>query len=172
MVPLEIAIELQYMNHYLYDVVNAAFDLLFFIDMLVSFNTTLLINNEEIKDRAVITRRYLVGQFTIDFLSAFPVDLVANVFFKDLSSKQLKVISLLKLMRMLRLSRIVRALQTSRDIKAQMQLVILVTKLLIYLHCSACLQLYIIQYESLWDHPIYSNYQGWGSKFYEDTTEH
>jgi hypothetical protein len=158
MVPLEIAVELEYTKHWLYDVMNASLDLLFFLDIVVNFNTTVLENNEEIRDRAEITRRYLIGQFTIDFLSAFPVDVFATLIFKDLSSKQLKIISLLKLMRMLRLSRLVRALQTSRDIKSQIKLVILGIKFIMYLHCSACLQLYIIQYEALWDHPVYSNF--------------
>jgi hypothetical protein len=42
-------------------------------------------------------------------------------------------------MRMLRLSKIVRALRTSREIKSQIKLVILGMKLVLYLHCSACL---------------------------------
>ena len=172
LVPLETAVELDYTKEWIYEVLNVIFDVLFFIDILISFNTSLNINNDEIHDRTQISLSYLRGQFTIDFLSAVPIDVLASIFFKNLSAKQLKIISLLKLIRMLRLTKIVRALRTSRDIKSQIKLFILLLKLILYIHCSACLQLFIIQYESLWDHPIYSSFLGWESKFAEDSVQH
>ena len=51
MVPLETAIDLEYTNYFMYDIMNVVFDLLFFSDILISFNTTYEENNEEISDR-------------------------------------------------------------------------------------------------------------------------
>ena len=118
LVPLEIAVELEYTKTVGYIVSSAFFDIMFFVDIIVSFNTTIDENNEEICDRRVIAKHYLRGSFTVDFLSAFPVDLFVALFLGGLSAKQLKLFSLLKLMRMLRLSRIVRALKIQRDLKS------------------------------------------------------
>ena len=114
---------------------------------------------------------YLKGTFTIDFISAFPVDVIA-LMLKDLSSRQLKLFSLLKLVRMLRLSRIIRALKVPRGLKAQLKLAVLTLKLLLYVHCSACIQLYIIQYESLWEHPVYMLAPMWEGKFSDTSAMH
>ena len=51
MVPLETAIDIEYTNYFMYDIMNVVFDLLFFADILISFNTTYEENNEEISDR-------------------------------------------------------------------------------------------------------------------------
>ena len=71
MIPLEIAIELSYTETAGYTLYTIATDIIFFLDILVNFNTSLEQNSEEIKDRAEIARHYLRGSFTIDFLSAF-----------------------------------------------------------------------------------------------------
>ena len=61
MVPLETAVDLQYTKEFMYEVMNVTFDTLFFIDMIISFNTTLEENNEEIKERRRITLSYIRG---------------------------------------------------------------------------------------------------------------
>lgn len=169
MVPLEIAIELEYTKTVAYSFYSISTDTIFFLDILVQFNTTLDENSEEIKDRVLIAKHYLRGSFTVDFLSAFPFDSAANLLIGDLSTKQLKVLSLLKLIRMLRLSKIVRVMKVNRDFKAQLKIVILALKLALYFHCSACLQLWVINYEALWDNPVYSRAPQWQGKFYTDT---
>ena len=95
MIPLEIAVELAYTETATYAFYSTVTDMIFFLDILVHFNTTVEENNEEIKDRAIIARKYLRGSFTVDFLSAFPFDLVATLLLGNLSSKQLKILSLL-----------------------------------------------------------------------------
>jgi len=61
------------------------------LDIVVNFNTSLDENSEEIRDRKMMAIKYLKGNFTIDFLSALPIDLLASFFVKDLYSKQLKL---------------------------------------------------------------------------------
>lgn len=88
------------------------------LDILINFDTTFDENSNEIIDRKLIAHNYIKRGFTIDFLSALPLDLITKVLIQNLSSKQLKLLSLLKLIRMLRVSRIVRALKVQRDLKS------------------------------------------------------
>lgn len=171
-VPLEIAAEPEFSKTLFYTLANIVADSIFFLDILIGFNKSLDENNEEITDRKRIAKDYLKGSFTIDFLSVIPLDLLGQLLFKGLSSKQLKLFSLLKLVRLLRLSRIIRALKVQRDLKAQMKMVVIIFKFLIFLHCSACLQLWVIQYEALWEHPAYMRTLQWEGKFYEDSLTH
>ena len=87
MIPLEIAIELDYTQTASYSLFTVTIDIIFFFDILVNFSTTLNVNSEEIKDRAEIARHYLRGSFTIDFLSAFPIDAMATLIIGELSAK-------------------------------------------------------------------------------------
>ena len=172
MVPLEIAVETEFVKSDLYFLGNLAMDIIFFLDILVVFNTSFEVNYEEIRERRMIVARYLKGQFTIDLLSALPVDLIASLIFEGLNPKQLKILSLFKLIRMLRLSKVVQMLPARTDNKSTIKIIILLIKVFVYLHCSACLQLYLLGYEALWDDPIYSQNMWWQARFFEDTTLH
>ncbi len=61
LVPLETAVELDFTKEWIYQVLNVIFDVLFFMDILISFNTSLDVNNEEIRDRTQISLSYLRG---------------------------------------------------------------------------------------------------------------
>lgn len=87
MVPLEVAVELSAFKNPVYKSMNVIIDTIFFLDILVTFNTSLNENSEEIRDRNLIAIAYLKGSFTIDFLSAFPVDAAASLLFPDLGGK-------------------------------------------------------------------------------------
>ena len=108
--------ETEYSRSFAYKAVNIAMDIIFTIDIIVRFNTSLEVNSEEICDRSVISRKYLKGQFTIDFLSVLPVDMIASLADPEISDR-LKAISLLKLVRMLRLTRFLRISRVQRSHK-------------------------------------------------------
>ena len=57
---------------------------------------------------------YLNGRFTIDFLSALPLDLIAGIFVPEGNTKQMRLVSVLKLVRMLRLSKMLRAMNVEK----------------------------------------------------------
>ena len=57
-------------------------------DILVNFNTTIEISEKTIYDRRIIAVVYLKGRFTIDFLSALPLDLIAGIFIPEGNTKQ------------------------------------------------------------------------------------
>ena len=139
MVPIETAVETDFAKSKAYFAINLSMDIIFFIDILVVFNTSLENDYEEIVDRKIICMTYLKGQFTVDLLSAIPVDSIASIFFEDLNSKQLKIVSLFKLIRMLRLSKVVQMLPARPDNKSMLKITILFIKVLVYIHCSACL---------------------------------
>ena len=106
-VPLELAVETDFSRSFAYKAVNIAMDIIFTLDIFVKFNTSLEENSIEICDRVLISRKYISGQFTIDFLSVLPVDMIAALADPDISDR-LKAISLLKLVRMLRLNKFLR----------------------------------------------------------------
>lgn len=121
-----------------------------------------------IYERKLIAKRYIRSRFTIDLLSAIPIDLIAGTFFNKDDAKQLKAFSLLKLIRMLRLSRIIRAMNVVRDIKTKVKLGQVFFVLLLYLHCQACVIWFIIQNDKLWENPVLILDQNWNVRFYAD----
>ena len=148
--------------------VNVLIDIVFILDLVVVCNTSYEVGYETINDRKQIVAHYLKTNFTVDFLSAFPVDLFASIFLAA-DADQFKIFSLLKLIRMLRLSRVIRALNVKRAIKTRIKLVKVFLQLILYLHCQACLIWFIIQHDKLWNNPILYNDLLWSGKFYEDS---
>ena len=121
MVPVEIAVDVDFDESNWYKLINILVDVIFVVDILVNFNTTFEEGYEEVCDRKKIAANYLKTRFTVDFLSAIPVDLIGSLFFSS-EAKELKALSLLKLVRMMRLSRIIRALNVQRDLKSKIKL--------------------------------------------------
>lgn len=87
MVPIETAVETEIAKSETYLAINLTMDIIFFIDILVGFNTSIENDYEEITDRKIISKTYLKGWFTVDLISALPVDSIASIFFEDLDSK-------------------------------------------------------------------------------------
>lgn len=78
MLPISIAFKI---NNEAIDIVNNVVDVTFLIDILIMFRTTIVDDNlNEIRDPEIISRKYLRGKFTIDFLSTIPFDLFAGFF--------------------------------------------------------------------------------------------
>ena len=102
----------------LYRGISITIDLIFLIDILVNFNSTIDKGERVVYDRKVVARAYLSGRFIVDFLSAVPLDGIANLLTAGkLQGDNLRLFSLLKLIRMLRLSRMLRALNVNRALK-------------------------------------------------------
>lgn len=167
MVPVEIVADVDFDSAAWYPFINLAIDSMFILDIIVNLNTSFEADQEVIYLRKLIARHYLRTRFTIDLLSAFPIDLFAGLFFSE-DAKELKALSLLKLVRMLRLSRIIRALNVKRDIKSKVKLMQVFFILLLYIHCQACILWFIIIDSKLWNDPILSNDVLWQGRFYAD----
>lgn len=137
MVPVELAAELAWIKEFWYESVNVVVDLIFIADIVVNFTTTYEEGYDLISDRRRIAQHYIKTRFTIDFLSAIPIDLFITIFLpaSASSTKEFKAISLLKLVRMLRISRIIRALNVKKEMKSKIKLVKVFFQLVLYLHC-------------------------------------
>lgn len=135
MVPLEVAVEIEYFQESIeYKIINILIDIIFIIDLAVNMNTSYEEEYTIISNRRKIIEKYIKSRFTIDFLSALPIDYIAAIFFSSEASS-LKIFSLLKLVRMLRLSRIIRALNVRRELKTKIKLFKVFFQLILYLHC-------------------------------------
>jgi hypothetical protein len=68
-IPIEISFESKAFKEIGYLMVDVFVDIFFILDIVVVFHTTYLTNKgEEIFDKNMIAKRYLLGQFIIDFL--------------------------------------------------------------------------------------------------------
>jgi hypothetical protein len=94
--------------------INRGIDCTFMVDVIINFFTAVDDGDKGmITDLAEIRRRYTKGWFSVDVLSAFPMDMVMN----DAESSRVKAIQLaksLKVFRLLRVFRIFRVLRIQR----------------------------------------------------------
>ena len=81
MVPVEVAVDLSFDESSWYKMLNLAIDTIFILDILVNFNTSYSKELDTIYDRKLIARKYMKTRFTVDILSAVPLDLIAGIFF-------------------------------------------------------------------------------------------
>ena len=168
LVPLEIATDAEHFKSTFWSVFNTALDVFFALDILVVFNTKIIVEGEEIDDRRQIALAYLKGYFTVDLLAALPVDAVLLTLEDKSYGGLFKPLSLLKLLRLLRLIKVVRRLPHQRDMKAHLKTALLFAELFMYLHFSACVQLLVVRSEALWDNPVYARSETWAARFYDD----
>ena len=89
--------------------IDSIVDLLFLIDIIVTFRTTFLDSKQsiEVRDPHVIGKRYLKGSFAIDFISSVPF----NSIFTGTSGFTADILEALGLLKLLRLSRLLKTVQ-------------------------------------------------------------
>jgi CRP-like cAMP-binding protein len=124
---------------------------IFVIDIFVNLRTTYINNRtgDEVWDPKMIAKKYVFGpRFTIDFLSALPLDqfIPQGLFVRDIFS----LLGMLKAVRVMRLSKVIQSLNIRQDIKAYLKLLKLVFYLIIYIHFIACIFYYIVQQQKQW----------------------
>jgi hypothetical protein len=102
-IPLEVAFNPPGMGSGLLKFISGTIDLIFVVDICVSFRTTVLspFNGSEIKDVKQVSQHYIRGQFTIDLLATIPFDTFAELVLGE--AGLFKVLGILKLVRILRL---------------------------------------------------------------------
>lgn len=146
--PVELAFKTRNENM---DGINLFIDILFIIDVVVSFRTTFLNEKEgeEICSTKVIAFNYLRGRFIIDFPSAIPVDLILQD-----ESQGLELISLIKFVRVLRLYRMINYMNQSDGVKVSLKLIQVLLLLLVWVHLVACVWFYVITIEDQEDDSV------------------
>lgn len=125
-IPIEIAFQPSIADSWYYLAFNTIIDLIFFLDIIVTFRTTYISpsSGDEISEPKQIAKQYLKGRFWLDLLSTAPFDFIAGGR-EELSWTQL--FGLLKTTRVLRLSRITMFISLREDFT-------LIYFLVLYLH--------------------------------------
>ena len=140
---------------------NAVIDLLFLIDIIIVFRTSIIGDNGEIvTDQKTIALKYLKGSFTIDLLSTIPLDSMAGLFLDEQTASRFKLFGCLKLIRVVRLNRIIRDMNAQSHIKVVLKLIKLTFFLLLYVHIQSCVWYGLVRSEKLWMPPMNTIY-GW-----------
>jgi hypothetical protein len=149
---------------------NGILDGIFILDLILNFRTSFIHSQtgEEIFDQKLIAKNYLGGQFTIDFLSAIPFDLLLGGAVGDENENQfLSFIKSLKLFRVLRLNRLITYMNSTDDVKHSLRLLKLFFMILLIVHVEACLWFYLVNQQHEW-RPTQYYERSDGTQFYED----
>jgi len=109
---------------------------------------------EEIFESRNIARRYLLGQFAIDFLPVLQLDYLANVFGSSSNARYFKMVGLFKLIRLFRISKIIQNLTVTEEFKAFLKIMQLTLYLFIYIHLVGCLWFYVVDWNDAWIPPL------------------
>lgn len=94
--------------------------ILFGIDVLINFNTAIIKDRLLIQNRKIVAKSYLKSWFIVDFLSAFPFDLLSQTFYQYLGvSDSLRIIRLLRAVKIFDLFQGLRKLAMGGDSEKQ-----------------------------------------------------
>ena len=104
-------------------ITNQTIDILFMIDIVVCFNTA-FINIEDLsinRNRTQISKRYLKGWFTIDFIAIVPFDKILSSGSFNSLVRFTRIGRLSKLLKLTRLLRVLKILNTKKNGLVQME---------------------------------------------------
>ncbi|MCI4383919.1 hypothetical protein PGIGA_G00032360 [Pangasianodon gigas] len=119
------------------NVVDAIVDVLFMVDIVISFRTTYINHNDEVVTHPKrIAIHYIKGWFLIDMVAALPFDLL--IFKSGSDETTTTLIGLLKTARLLRLVRVARKLDRYSEYGAAVLFLLMCTFVLIA-HWLACI---------------------------------
>ncbi|KAK3255690.1 hypothetical protein CYMTET_35140 [Cymbomonas tetramitiformis] len=168
--PFEVAFLTPKLDHYFY--LNRLFDLLFLIDMVLSF----LVNyhdpeeNKVVYDNKKIVQRYLGGWFAVDLISILPFDIL--VIYKA-EYKKMRVMRLIKLLRLGKASRLIKeedgdVAEAAMDYNI-LNLIMFIVMIVLFSHWMACVWMLVATMEDSpknWLHP--NGEEGYVEDVYRD----
>lgn len=130
------------------------FDAIFFIDILVNFNTGYRDHDVVVIDRTLIVHNYLFGWFIIDLVATIPFYLIFDYSSSNLVTSSSQVFRLSKVFRLFRLLRLFRARRVLLNIRESLRfgyvmerLSKLILSAILVAHLSACAFHFIGIYE-------------------------
>jgi hypothetical protein len=151
-IPLTIAFEPKDMSVTSFQILDSVIDLVFLIDIIITFRTTYIDTKigREIIDPITIALTYFSNGLLIDFVSSMPfADMVpssAPAWFQSL----LSMLGLLKVLRIFRISKFIRNLNVHSDIKVALKMANLVFLNIVVMHMLACMWFYLIALSEEW----------------------
>lgn len=115
--------------------------ILFALDILVHFNTSLIQDRKVVSDRKIVTIFYLKGWFLVDFLAAIPFDILIGEWLLGFAgtSVALKSLRLIRLLRLARLIKIFHKWQNLNIINPSiLRLILFIFWIFLVAHWMAC----------------------------------
>lgn len=134
--PVNVSFNPGFMQSVAFFVFNTLIDVIFFLDIVVSFRTSFIHfkTGDEVTSPKQIAVQYIQGRFWIDLIASVPFDTFGLLLFQN-NSTELQLFGILKLVRVLRLGRIITYMNARDDIKLSLKLMKLIFFLILYLHC-------------------------------------
>ena len=113
------------------------------IDIVLNFRTsyTHSLTGDEVLDHKKIANNYIKGIFWIDLLSVIPFEDILDGVVEE--QDVLKAFSILKLFRVLRLSKLITYMNSTDDVKHSLRIINLCLFLVLYVHLSGCVWIYV-----------------------------
>lgn len=147
-VPIEMTVYTQLSDIMWYSVSDIFINFLFFIDILIQFNTGFYDSEGQmVRDRREIAKRYMFrGLFIFDFLSTIPYEV--------LGLNSLKFLKVLKITRITRLTRTINKLELKEENKAIVKIFKTILILFLTMHCIGCLWFTIVMIDQVWSPPL------------------
>jgi hypothetical protein len=139
-------------NNTSYNALDTIITFIFIGDIIVGFNTRYIDGTgETITDRKKISRRYLKGDFIIDFISSIPFKILGLLvdFFNQIS-----FLKILKVVRIRRITKLVLKLEFREEQKAVIYIFKLALELILILHILGCFWFLVIDNTKIWAPPI------------------
>jgi len=140
--------------------VTLAMDLLFLMDVFVSFRTAFWVSGKLVVDQKLIAKRYARSWLAVDLVSSLPYDLILlSVCSSSVNGanrllrypKLLKLFKLVRVIRLLKISRLKVFLQRMRDVlhlnPGIVRLTTFLMGVLVTAHYNACLFFYLGEFE-------------------------
>ncbi|KAG2445018.1 hypothetical protein HYH02_008886 [Chlamydomonas schloesseri] len=161
--PYVIGFAIEYSSSSWQGIVELTVNGFFMLDIYFNFRTTLPLGydassrNQEIKDRRVIVKRYLMGWFALDVLAALPWAQMTDSLGGYMAlAKVPRLIRLARLAKLLRLLKLAKVLQTSevyrkwetRGSVALARVSLYVLAAILGLHLSACAWMFVAEMEN------------------------
>ena len=107
-------------------VFNRALDVIFGIDIFLTFNTAILQGQDEIiTNKGEIAKRYLKGWFWIDLIVTLPLDNMMQVWYPTIK----EIASMVKFVRIMKIIRLIRLIKLLKLVKDRKKMILMRTHL-------------------------------------------
>eukprot|EP01084_Bolivina_argentea_P126710 224294_1 len=137
-------------------------DIFLLTDIILNFHTAYFDKYDNlhlVTDKKLIAKKYVSGQFLIDFITCIPFEFLTPEADNEYSNHPLSVIKILRIFRLLRLLKILRFFKSfkflkhsmAREVAVFLKIFKITFLLLLFAHFSACLWWYVgIKNEPSW----------------------
>jgi hypothetical protein len=137
----------EHQHGFYHPLIDLFIDIMLFIDIILNLRTTYYSKGVLVCDRKKIKNNYLKGWFTVDCISAFPIDIIF-IFFNWVPL--FPAYSLIRIFRIFRIIRFFSSLKTILHFNISlMRMLILAYLIMIYVHWISCFWFFVGQWNAV-----------------------